>query len=337
MSWKLVDTMVELRKLPEAIQALDGGDVDGDGTAEVVTLGAARVSLFRLEGERLLFVAAFESKRQGRLLSAQLLRLPGAQPIGVVVNRQIPDGTMDSFVLVLQGQNLVLLHEHLYDILLAMDMDGDGVKESLWGQQFDHRYFFRRGIVRQYTLANGALEVQENLTVPDTFRATGATLAKFDANATRAMVFVDTARHLRVYRSQEELWRSRDPVGGGGPSAELERVIGRDTSTDVFFFEAIPAVVDLDGDGSEEILLGRNAAFLGGLIPNLNQYSGGDVVVVRKEKYGFGLTSISPEFNGFVSGVAVLSGNPRAVLVAVTKKRGILKGADTTVFLSRLP
>jgi hypothetical protein len=254
-----------------------------------------------------------------------------------VVNRQAGDGTVDSFILTLQGQRLVVWREHLDDILLAVDTDGDGVKESLWGQPFDQRGFFRRGLIRQYTVTSDALELQANLTVPQAFRATGATLARFSPDAPRHLVFVDSGHHLQVYHGEEALWRSREEVGGGSIAADLERMVNRDPSRESFFFESIPATVDVDGDGVEEVLLARNAEFLGGFVPNLNQYSGGDIFLLRKERYGFNLTPVSPEFNGIVSGVAVLPGSPRIIALAITRKKGFLKGAETTVFLSRLP
>jgi hypothetical protein len=271
------------------------------------------------------------------LLSVQLLRLAAPHTVGIVVNRQVADGTVDSFILTLQGQRLVLLQEHVYDILLAVDTDGDGIKESLWGQLFDQEQFFRRERVRRYALANGTLEPQESVPMPATFRATGATLAKFSAEGPRHLVFVDVWRHLRVYRGEEDLWRSRNEVGGGYTSAEIERTISRDVVKKSFYFEPIPAVVDVDGDGVEEVLVARNAAILG-FIPNLNQYSGGDVVLLRKEKYGFNLLPIGPEFNGVVSGVVALPGSPRTILIAVSKQKGFLqRGGETTLFLSRLP
>jgi hypothetical protein len=335
--WNIAETMTELHKLPEAIQGFDSSDIDGDGQAEIVTMNTSSVSLYRLEGEHLVRIDTFESRRQGKLLSVQLFRLSAAQNIGIVVNRQVPDGTLDSFILTLQDKRLVLWREHVEDILLAVDTDGDGVKESLWGQPFDRDRFFRRGLVRQYTVtADGALEQQSNVSVPLAFRATGAILAKLSPDGSRYLIFVDSGHHLQVYRGEEDLWRSRDEVGGGATAADLERTISRDPSRTSFFFEPIPAPVDVDGDGTEEVLVARNAEFLGGFIPNVNQYSGGDVVLFRKERYGFGLTPVSPQFNGIVSGVAVLPGS-RTIVLAVTRKKGVLKGAETTMFLSRLP
>jgi hypothetical protein len=337
VQWNLAETLTELQKLSEAIQGIDGSDMDGDGQAEIVTMAGSRISLYRLEGARLVRIDTFEVKQAGKLLSVQLLRLGTSKQPGIVVNRQVPDGSVDSFILTLQGQRLVMWQDHLEDILLAVDTDGDSIKETLWGQPFDLENFFRRRVIRQYTVTERGLDPGGNLSVPAAFRATGAVLAQLGDGGLPYLVFVDSGHHVQVFRGEEDLWRSKDEVGGGATAADLERTISRDKSRFSFYFEPIPAPVDVDGDGIQEVLVARNAEFLGGFIPNLNQFSGGVVVLLRKERFGFTLTPVSPEFNGLVSGVAVLPGAPRMLLIAVTRKKGFLKGAETILYVSRLP
>ncbi len=196
---------------------------------------------------------------------------------------------------------------------------------------------FERGRVRQYRLTNGTLKAKGTIKLPSAFRATGAALAKLEAEGPQHLVFVDARHHLRVYRGSEELWKSPSSVGGSYTYGEVERTITRgDVITQSFFFEPIPAAVDLDGDGIEEVLMARNEAILD-FVPNLGQYSGGDVVLLHKEEpYGFVLSPISPQFNGLLSGVVALPGSTPAVLIAVVTGRGLLKrGGQTTLFLSR--
>ena len=60
-----------------------------------------------------------------------------------------------------------------------------------------------------------------------------------------------------------------------------------------FDFEAIPAVADFDGDGVDEVLVPQNQSRLG-VVPNLNLYSGGRVVLMRQTPQGFALSPVSP-------------------------------------------
>ena len=103
-----------------------------------------------------------------------------------------------------------------------------------------------------------------------------------------------------------------------------------------FDFEAIPAVADFDGDGVDEVLVPQNQGRLG-IVPNLNLYGDGHVMMMRQTPQGFALSPISPQFDGVVSGVAVLRGRTPGILVAVSKQEGVLRQRkQTTLYLNRL-
>lgn len=334
--WNIAESLTKLRDFPELLTAIDGGDIDGDGTIEVAIVMGARISLYRFDGEKFDLLDTFTSSRQGKLLSVQLLRLTGPHPIGIVVNQQVATGGMESFILVLQTRKLAVWQEYLYEILLAVDTDGDGVKETLWGQPFDANDFFRSGAARRYLMGHGTLTPRESVAVPYLFRATGAALVKLSTTGQRDLVFIDMQNHLRVSRNTEELWKSPERVGGNYTYGEVEKVMSRDMVKTPFIFEPLPLAVDLDGDGVEEVLIARNISRLG-FLPTLNQYAGGDILLLREENYGYSLAPISPQFNGIVSGIIAVPGTPPAILIAVTKEKGLFsRGGETTLFLSRM-
>ncbi|GIX48878.1 MAG: hypothetical protein KatS3mg131_3089 [Candidatus Tectimicrobiota bacterium] len=334
-AWRLSEGLVELQRLPYLVHAIDAADVDGDGQAEVVLATATQVALYRLAGERLQRLATFRSGPQGKVLSAQLLRLDPPHPVGVVVNWQRNVTGMDSFILRLEGERLVRWQQHLDAILLALDGDGDGVRETLWGQPFDREQFFRKGLVQRYRLAGDALEVDGRVEVPDSFRATGATLARLNPAGPPQLVLISALHSLHIYQGAERVWKSPTEVGGSYVYGEVEKAQSRDPVKEPVFFEPAPAAVDLDGDGVDEVLVARNQAVLG-FMPNLNQFSGGEVLLLRAEGFGYTLTPVSPQFDGVVSGIVALRGQPPVVLLAVARRRGLLShGGDTRLFLQK--
>ena len=329
---------VALAQFPTELRGFDAADIDGDGQTELVMLSDTKVSLYHVQENQLAPIASYSDRRPGTLLSAQLVRLGDGQTSGVVVNRYSPNrGGMDSFFLVLEGRQLVRQQKALPDILLAVDSDGDGVNDSLWGQRFDGKSFFRRGQVRQYELRNGRLKRQRKLALPGGFRATGAALAQLGASGNRQLVFVDERHSLQVYDDKARRWTSPANVGGSYVSATLELIRAAGIfDQEQFDFEAIPAVVDFDGDGIDEVLVPQNQGSFG-VVPNLNLYSGGHVVLMRQTPQGFTLSPISPGFDGLVSGVAVLKGRTPGILVAVSKREGVLKQRKQTIlYLNRL-
>ena len=329
---------VPLAQFPTELRGFDAADIDGDGQSELVMLTDTKVLLYHVQESQLVSVASYSDRRPGTLLSAQLVRLGDGQTLGVVVNRYSPNRRgMDSFFLALQGNQLVRQQKGLLDILLAVDIDGDGVNESIWGQRFDNKDFFRRGQMRQYELRNGRLKRQRKLELPGGFRATGAALAQLGALGNRQLVFVDERHNLQVYDGRTRRWKSSANVGGSYVFATLDEIRGTGLLEQrQFNFEAIPAVTDLDGDGIDEVLVPQNQSQLG-VVPNLNLYSGGHVVLMRQTPQGFALSPVSPGFDGVVSGVAVLKGRTPGILVAVSKREGVLKQKkQTIIYLNRL-
>ena len=327
-----------LAQFPTELRGFDAADIDGDGQSELVMLSDTKVLLYHVQESQLVSVASYSDRRPGTLLSAQLVRLGGERAPGVVVNRYSPSRKgMDSFFLVLQNRQLVRQQKGLSDILLAVDMDGDGVNDSVWGQRFDNEDFFRRGQVRQYELRNGRLKRQRKLPLPGGFRATGAALAQLGAPGNRQLVFVDDRHNLQVYDGKTRRWKSRTNVGGSYVFAAVHiQYSPRVAEQAQFDFEAIPAVADIDGDGIDEVLVPQNQSQLG-VVPNLNLYSGGHVVLMRQTPQGFALSPVSPGFDGVVSGVAVLKGRTPGILVAVSKREGVLKQKKQTIlYLGRL-
>lgn len=329
---------VPLAQFPSELRGFDTADIDGDGQTELVMVNGTRVSLYHVHENRLAPIASYSDRRPGILLSAQLVSFNVEERPGVVVNRYSPNRKiMDSFFLVLQGRKLVLHQKGLSDILLAVDTNGDGLNDSIWGQRFDGVNFFRRGQVRQYELRRGRLRRLRKLAMPRGFRATGAALAQFAPTGNRQLIFVDERRNLQVYDGKARWWRSATNVGGSYVFAALDVVTSSGVSgITQFDFEAIPAVADIDGDGIDEVLLPQNQGRLG-LVPNLNLYRDGHVVMMRQTPQGFTLSPVSPGFGGVVSGVAVLKGRVRGILVAVSKREGVLnRNKRTTLYLSRL-
>jgi hypothetical protein len=342
VQWDFTDTLTEIHQAPELLHGLDAGDVDADNQAEIAMVTDTHVRLYRLEDEELKPLGMFMPVPRGSLLSVQLLRLQGT--IGLVVNRHVLGKGMDSFVLTLQGQQLVLWREHWPAILLAVDGDGDGVKESVWSQSFDREWFFHRGLVQQWFPGSSAFEQQDEVDFPIAFRATGAALAQLDASEQRELVFVDERQRLRVYRDTEELWRSKPGVGGSYATATLVRFLSNgDTQDTPIFFEGIPAVLDSDGDGAEEVLVARNLAPLrvasfGNILPYPTHVAYGDIALLQHEDNRLTLYPISPLFAGVVSGLAVLPGRTSRVLVAISQRQGFFGHRERTMlFIGHIP
>ena len=112
--------------------------------------------------------------------------------------------------------------DNVDDFLFAVDLKGDGVKQTLWTQRFSKTTFFTPGQADQVIIKKGKLVVEKPVRVPPAFRPMGAAFCNITGKDTRSLAFVDEYNRLQVSTEGEELWRSSTSVGGGYMEVEQE-------------------------------------------------------------------------------------------------------------------
>jgi hypothetical protein len=231
---------------------------------------------------------------------------------------------------------LHVLQEHIDVMLVALDANGDGVNETVWGTPYDLTDFFTVGRATLYTFERDRIRRQEGVEVPKVFRATGVAMADMSGDGRRDMVLIDEFRQLRVYRGTQELYRSGDRVGGGYAVVEVMRDTSGGVRRPVFYFlEPWMAVADLDGDGRQDVVVSRNTRAISNVMTNVNIYSGGDVAVLSQKDFGYALTAITPQFDGVVSGVAILRQRDYPAFVLAVSQGTITGKGNSILLLSR--
>ena len=112
--------------------------------------------------------------------------------------------------------------ENVDDFLFAVDLKGDGVKQTLWTQRFSKTTFFTPGQAEQVIIKKGKLVVEKAVRVPPAFRPMGAAFCNITGKDTRSLAFIDEYNRLQISTEGEELWRSSTSVGGGYMEVEQE-------------------------------------------------------------------------------------------------------------------
>lgn len=164
------------------------------------------------------------------------------------------DRRVESALFALRGDRLVLLKEHIPYLLGTFDRNGDGSPELLLGQNFDNTTFF--GVqVKTLSLAKEELvETDPEFPLPRRFTVQGSLFADLTGDGRPETVFVRDGL-LYLYDGEKELYRSPKQMGGSLSAAMYQtNPNARDIITDFVAFEVPPVAIDLDGDGSLELL-----------------------------------------------------------------------------------
>jgi hypothetical protein len=328
-------TMKELITLPFVVTSLDVCSVIGESSEDIIVTDGKKVLMYQLNGEQVEFIDQYIPGVSARLLSVQCADIDKNPGQEIIINQYI-NYALDGSILTFRGGRLQVLQEHIDMQMVAVDTNGDGVNDAVWGSPYDLTEFFTTGRAALYVFDNGKLRRQEQVEVPRVYRATGIALADLAGDGKRDLVMIDESRQLRVYRGLQQLYKTGDRVGGGYSSVEIMRETSGGVKRPVpYYLEPGMTVADLNGDGRQDVIIPRNIRSMGGLLPNVNLYSGGDVVVLSNGEFGYSLTAITPQFDGVVSGVAILRQRSYPAFIVGVAQGTFMGGGNSLILISR--
>lgn len=126
----------------------------------------------------------------------------------IAINIYVDSGRMESRILKFTGNEFTLVEKDIDFILQFNDIDGDGINESLFGQNFDPENFLGSRVFHMEIDDSGRIKQQNSIETPRGINLTGAGMADFDGNNIQESIFYNPGGRLVLYETGQKKWES---------------------------------------------------------------------------------------------------------------------------------
>ncbi len=320
----------EVARFPFAVLAIDVGVMPKDKIPRLVASDGEKLYMYKVVGTKLEPEWTMSVRSRGRLFSVYLVDLDGDGVFEVVGNRHDPKSGLNSFIIAVKDGKPRYLEDSIEEFLFAVDIKGEGHKQTVWTQRWSKEKFFTQGQAEQMAWKNGKLVTERAIRVHQAFRPMGAVLSNMNGKDSRVLAFIDEFNRLQMSADSEDLWRSGAAVGGGAITLEQESGVmtNRVMRTAFYKIEPTPLAIDLDGDGVDEVIVPQNVV------------KEGLIAVVFKGPAGFRLQSIDTGFEGSITalgGFKTDDATQPTIIATVVRYKNILKTAAETQVIMTVP
>src|SRR3990172_8001695 len=168
---------------------------------------------------------------------------------GLDVEKQ-PSGAIYEFA----GQSLRLVATDLPYFLGTFDLDGDGLPETLLGQEFNPQSEYGKTFVLK--MEGGKIRARKpDFTLPREFTVLGSSMVDLTGDGKREAAFVRNGI-LWIYQGTKRIYKSSAEMGGSiSTLTHNTNPDAKDKMYSVLSLEVPPFRYDIDGDGVAELLV----------------------------------------------------------------------------------
>lgn len=308
----------------EQLNGLAAGDIDGDGAADIVTIGKSRLYIHQWKQSR--WVKLSEYKGTGDFVGVDTADLNhnGRSEV-FVTSFDNTESRVNSFVLEWNGGTLRRVAERLPWYFRAVDIAQSG--KVLVGQRQGMDAPFATGIYKMVWQAD-TYSPGDRLVLPAALNIFGFAQGTVRSQGKAEAVVYDSDGYIQILnRSGEEAWVSADRYGGGANAIVFTDEEQWDAQKYIYLSPRIH-LHDLDGDGIQEILAVKNEASFGsGVLSRQRNYAKGRLEWLKWHGQGIRSTMQTLDMTRFISDSAMVDldndGHFEIVAAVVKKKRGL--------------
>ncbi len=327
-----------------SMQALDVGDIDGDGQLDVAIAEKNKVTVYHLVNNRLVPFGEIETLSRYKIISIDLADINGNGKAELYVTG-VDWITPDALGAEWQGKEFSYLFKNERWYVRPVNVPGPGL--VLAGQRPAMDAAFAPGIY-QVRVTDSILQQEEKLPVPDSVNLYDFSMADLDGDGKIEIIALDESDKLLVLQSGgKQLWKSDESfggnlryVGGENPRAQSSKDIHETREKDRTYIHARIVIDDINNDNQPDIIINKNLSTASKVLKNLKNYPSGEIHALAWN--GIGLTELwrTRKIDGYVSSYQFVHDkekeSPATLFVGIVLNSGwtdVFSAKDSTVLI----
>ena len=285
------------------IKGLDIGDVDGDKKNEIVVMDNHNIYVFKYDGDKLSLFRKIETGYQHNFLTLDVADVNRNGYAEIIVTSVVEDN-LQSFIIEYEQGEFRKITRKAGWFFRVLEHPKDG--PVLMGQQMGSEGLFV-GSIYKFVWKKNSFEKGPKMPFPKEASIFGLTIANFRVQGATDIITISDRGHLIVETIDGKFsWRSKERFGGTNNYYDTKKkkdpVYRPGEAPDWRIY--IPGriiIKDLDGDGSNELIINKNYSSSSGLLDRVRAFDSGEIVNLIWDDGSLKVNWKTRELNGYIT------------------------------------